>query len=72
MVMKQLRSLKSIALNSKGKSAKAFKSTEPEEEILDEGSDNDSDLKEMTYLTKRFQYLTRKRKFLGRSNGSKR
>jgi len=25
----------------------------------------------MTYLTKRFQYLTKKTRFLGRSNGSK-
>jgi len=30
------------------------------------------DLEEMAYFTKRFEHLTRKKRFLGRSNGSKR
>jgi len=36
-----------------------------------EECDNDGDLEEMAYLTKRFQYLTNKRRFSGRSSGFK-
>jgi len=45
---------KSNALTSKGKSVKALQATESEEETHNGGSDNDSYVEEMTYLTKRF------------------
>jgi predicted transcriptional regulator len=46
---------KSITLTSKGTSAKSLQSIESEEETLARESDNDTDLEEIAYLTKRFQ-----------------
>jgi len=43
----------SIALISKGKSAKALQAIESEEETLDGDSEIDSNVQEMAYLTKR-------------------
>jgi len=60
---------KSIALTSKVKSAKVSQSAGIKEENLDEGSDNN--IEEMTYLTKRFHYLTKKIGFPNRSRGTK-
>jgi hypothetical protein len=54
---------KSIGLKSKEKSAKALQASESEEETPNGGSDNDSYVEEMTYLTKRFQCLTKSKSF---------
>ena len=64
---------KSIALKSKGKSSKALKANESEDES--HAGDSDEDLivvEEMTMLSNRLQYLARKsKKFLGRGSGYK-
>jgi len=62
---------KSITLPSKGKSSKAHKVIESEEESLD--GDSDEDLtKKMTMLSNRLQYLSKKNKmFLSRRIGYK-
>jgi hypothetical protein len=62
---------KSIALTSKGKSAKALQATESEEETPYGGFNNDSRAEDMTYFTERFHYLTKKKRFPDRSSGSK-
>jgi len=54
---------KSIALTSKGKSVKALRATESKEETPNGSSDNDSYVEERTYLTKRFQCLTKNKSF---------
>jgi hypothetical protein len=48
---------KSIALTSKGKSAKVVQSAESEEETPGGESDNDSDLEKMAYLTQEVPLL---------------
>jgi len=64
---------KSIALTSKGKSSKALKAIEFEEESLDGGFDEDPVVVEkMAMLSNKLQYLARKnKKFLSRSSGYK-
>jgi len=64
---------KSIALTSKGKSSKALKTIEFEEESPDGGSDEDPVVVEkMAMLFNKLQYLSRKnKKFLSRSSGYK-
>ena len=62
---------KSISLTYKGKYSKVLQVVELEEETHDGGSDNGSDLKEMAYLTKRFHYPTKNKRFPSRSNDSK-
>jgi len=63
---------KSIALKSKGKSAKALQALESNEETLEGDFDNGSDVEEMVFLTKRLCYMNRKKKrFYGRRNGVK-
>jgi hypothetical protein len=61
---------KSIALTSTGKSVKALQAIESEEETPYGGFNNDSSVEDMTYFTERFHYLTKKKRFPGRSNGS--
>jgi len=64
---------KSIVLPSKGKSSKALKVIESEEESPDRDSDEDPAVVEkMAMLSNKLQYLARKnKKFLSRSNGYK-
>jgi len=60
---------KSIALPSKGKSSKALKIIESEEESLDEDSDEDP-AEKMAMLSNKIEYLAKKkRKFLSRRGG---
>jgi len=62
---------KSIALPSKGKSSKALKVIESEDESLDGDSDEDPTEK-MAMLSNKLEYLTRKnRKFLSKRGGYK-
>jgi len=62
---------KSIALPSKGKSSKAFKVIESEEESPDRDSDEDP-IEKMAMLSNRLQYLAKKnKKFLSRRNSYK-
>jgi len=62
---------KSIALPSKGKSSKALKVIEPEEESPDGDSDEDP-AEMMAMLSNRLQYLAKKnKKFLSRRSGYK-
>jgi len=63
---------KSIALPSKGKSSKAFKVIESEQESLDGDSDEDPTEK-MAMLSNKLEYLAKKnRKFLSKKGGYKR
>jgi len=64
---------KSIALKSRGKSSKALKALESEEESTFEDSDEDSEIvKKMAMLSKKLQYLAKKNKrFLSRSSSHK-
>ena len=60
---------KSIVLPSKGKSSKAFKVIESEEESPD-GDSNEDPTKKMVMLSNKFQYLAKKnRKFLSKKGG---
>jgi len=63
--------VKSIALPSKGKSSKAFKVIESEDESPD--GDTDEDLtKKMAMLSNKLEYLAKKnRKFLSKKGGYK-
>jgi len=64
---------KSITLPSKGKSSKALKVIESEDESLDGDSDEDPAVVEkMVMLTNKLQYLAKKnKKFLSRRSGNK-
>ena len=67
-----MRKSKSIALKSKGKSSKALKANESEDESPAGGFEEDPEVEEMVMFSKRLQYLDKKnRKFLGRSSGYK-
>jgi len=64
---------KSIALKSKGKSTKALKVNESEDDSPADDSNEDPVAEEMAMLSNRLHYLARKNnKFLGRGNGYKR
>jgi hypothetical protein len=66
-----IKKSKSIALASKGKSSKALKVVEYEEEEPS-GSDSEEDAAEMAMLSNRLQYLPKKnRKFLTRGGNSR-
>jgi len=67
------RKPKTIALTSKGKSSKALKANESEEESPDGRYDEDSVVVgKMAMLSNKVQYLARKNKmFLSRSSGYK-
>jgi hypothetical protein len=58
---------KSVAVTSKEKTAKSLQSAKSEEK----DSDDEAEFQEMAYLTKRFQYLTKKKIFPSRSSDSK-
>jgi len=64
---------KSIALNSRGKSTKALKALESEEESTYEDSDEDPEIvQKMAILSNRLHYFAKKNKrFLSRSSGHK-
>ena len=64
---------KSIALKSRGKSTKALKALESEEESTSEDSDKDPEIvQKMAMLSNRLQYLAKKNKrFLSRSSSQK-
>ena len=65
------KKVKSIALPSKGKSSKAFKVVESEDESPDEDSDEDSNEK-MAMLSNKLEYLAKKnRKFLSKKGDYK-
>ena len=68
-----IRQPKSIALKSKGKSSKALKANESEDESPAGDSDQDPVVvEEMAMFSNRLQYLARKnKKFLGRGSGQK-
>jgi hypothetical protein len=67
---KSSEKFKPLALIAKDKSAKALQTTESAEESSDEDYDSYSDVVETTYLTKRFQHLTRRKKPSSRSSSS--
>jgi len=68
---KPVKKSKSIALPSKGKSSKALKVIESEEESPD-GDSNDDPAEMMAMLSNRLQYLAKKnKKFLSRRSGYK-
>ncbi|MCI23554.1 serine/threonine protein kinase SRPK1, partial [Trifolium medium] len=58
-----VKKFKSFALNSIGKSSNTLQVVE--EETHGEGSDDGSEVEEMTLISKRFQYLTNKKKRFG-------
>jgi len=64
---------KSIALKSRGKSSKALKALESEEESTSEDSDEDPEIvQKMTMLSNKLQYLAKRNKrFLSRSSSHK-
>jgi len=64
---------KSIALKSRGKSSKALKALESEEESTSEDSDEDPEtVQKMAMLSNKLQYLAKKnKKFLSRSSSHK-
>jgi len=64
---------KSIALKSRGKSTKALKALESEEESTSEDSDEDPEIvQEMAMLSNRLQYLAKKnKKFMSRGSSHK-
>jgi len=64
---------KSLALKSRGKSSKALKALESEEESTSEDSDEDPKIvQEMAMLTNRLQYLAKKnKKFMSRGSSHK-
>jgi len=68
-----VKKVKSIALPSKGKSSKALKVSESEEESPDEDSDGDpADVEKMVMLSKKLEYLAKNnRKFLSKRGGYK-
>ena len=65
-----IKKSKSIALKSRGKSSKALKALESEEESTSEDSDEDLEIvQEMAMLTNRLQYLAKKnKKFMSRGS----
>jgi len=67
------KKVKSIALPSKGKSSKAPKFSESEEESLDGDSDGDpADVQKMAMLSNKLEYLAKKnRKLLSKRGGYK-
>jgi len=62
---------KCVALTYKEKIAKSFQTTKLEEKDPDDESVDDANFKEIAYLTKRFKYLTKKKRFPNRSSDSK-
>ena len=64
---------KSIALKSRGKSSKALKALESEEESTSEDSEEDPEIvQKMAMLSNKLQYLAKKnKKFLSRSSSHK-
>ena len=68
-----IKKYKSIALKSIGKSTKALKALESEEESTSEDSDEDPEIvQKMAMLSNKLQYLAKKNKrFLSRSSGHK-
>jgi len=63
---------KSITLKSKGKSSKALKAYESEDECPAGGSEEDLEADEMAMVSKRLQYMARRNKrFSRRSNDYK-
>jgi len=62
---------KSVALTSKVKTTKFLQTAKSKESDSNDESDDEANFKEIAYLIKRFQYLTKKRRFLSRSNDSK-
>lgn len=62
---------KSIALKSKGKSSKALQVIESNQETPYGDYEDGSDAEEMAFMTKRFQYLIKKKRFSDRSSGPK-
>ena len=70
---KPIKKPKSIALKSRGKSTKALKALECEEESTSEDFDEDPEIvQKMAMLSNRLQYLAKKNKrFLSRSSSHK-
>jgi len=68
-----IKKLKSIALKSRGKSSKALKALESEEESTSGDSDEDPEIvQKMAMLSNKLQYLAKKNKrFLSRSRSNK-
>jgi len=62
---------KFVSLTSKKKTTKSLQIVKSEKKDSDDESDDEADFKEMTYLTKRFQYLNKKRRFPSRINDLK-
>jgi len=70
--MNLLRNLKFKALKSKEKSSKALKADESKDESHVGDSEEDLEAEQMAMLSKRLQYLgKRKKRFSNRSSGSK-
>jgi hypothetical protein len=62
---------KFVALNSKGKSIKSLQVVESKEDTQEEDLAEDFDEDEMAFLSKRFQYLNKKKRFHERSSDAR-